>query len=57
MPVPGLGSINYEWLKASLAPKASNVRIVKVDNSGHFFLEEHPEITARELHRLLQRLR
>ena len=49
MPVLGLGSINYEWLKASLAPKASNVRIVKVDNSGHFFPEEQPEITAREL--------
>jgi pimeloyl-ACP methyl ester carboxylesterase len=39
----------YEWLKASLAPKASNVRIVKADNSGHFFPEEQPEVTAREL--------
>jgi pimeloyl-ACP methyl ester carboxylesterase len=25
------------------------VRIVKVDNSGHFFPEEQPEATAREL--------
>jgi len=49
MPVLGLASIDYEWLKASLAPKASNVRMVKVDNSGHFFPEEQPEVTAREL--------
>ncbi len=49
MPVLGLASIDYEWLKASLAPKASNVRMVKVDNSGHFFPEEPPEVTAREL--------
>ena len=47
--VLGLASINYEGLKASLAPKASNVRMVKVDNSGHFFPEEQPEVTAREL--------
>jgi pimeloyl-ACP methyl ester carboxylesterase len=49
MPVLGLASINYEGLKASLEPKASNVRMVKVDNSGHFFPEEQPEVTAREL--------
>ena len=49
MPVLGLASINYEGLKASLAPKASNVRMVKVENSGHFFPEEQPEVTAREL--------
>ena len=49
MPVLGLASINYERLKASLGPKASNVRMVKVDSSGHFFPEEQPEVTAREL--------
>jgi len=49
MPVLGLASTNYEGLKASLEPKASNVRMVKVDNSGHFFPEEQPEVTAREL--------
>jgi pimeloyl-ACP methyl ester carboxylesterase len=26
-----------------------DVRMVKVDNSGHFFPEEQPEVTAREL--------
>ncbi len=29
MPVLGLGSVGYEWLKASLAPKAKHARIVK----------------------------
>jgi hypothetical protein len=45
MPVLGLASINYEGLKASLEPKASNVRMVKVKNGGHFFPEEQPEAT------------
>jgi pimeloyl-ACP methyl ester carboxylesterase len=49
MPVLGLASINYEGLKASLEPKASDVRMVKVDNSGHFFPEEQPEATAKAL--------
>jgi pimeloyl-ACP methyl ester carboxylesterase len=49
MPVLGLGSVGYEWLKASLAPKAMHVRIVKIENSSHFFPEEQPVVTAKEL--------
>jgi pimeloyl-ACP methyl ester carboxylesterase len=49
MPVLGLGSVGYEWLKASLAPKATNARIVKIENSSHFFPEEQPVVTAIEL--------
>ena len=49
MPVLGLGSVGYEWLKASLAPKATHARIVKIENSSHFFPEEQPLVTAKAL--------
>jgi pimeloyl-ACP methyl ester carboxylesterase len=49
MPVLGLGSVGYGWLQASLAPKATHVRIVKIENSSHFFPEEQPVVTAKEL--------
>jgi pimeloyl-ACP methyl ester carboxylesterase len=51
MPVLGLAPINYEGLKAALGPKASNVRMVKVDHSGHFFPEENPESHCKRTHR------
>lgn len=49
MPVLGLGSVGYDWLKASLAPKATHATIVKIEDSSHFFPEEQPVVTAREL--------
>lgn len=49
MPVLGLGSVGYDWLRASLPTKAKNVRFVKIENSGHFFMAEQPERTADEL--------
>jgi pimeloyl-ACP methyl ester carboxylesterase len=49
MPVLGLGSTGYGWLEASLVPKCTNVRLVRIENSGHFVAEEQPKVTATEL--------
>ena len=49
MPVLGLGSTGYGWLKASLPPKAADFHLVKVENSGHFMAEEQPEFVAKAL--------
>ena len=47
MPVLGLASTGYDWLKASVTPKATNFRLVKVENSGHFIQEEQPEVMVK----------
>ncbi|MGA2685760.1 MAG: alpha/beta hydrolase [Verrucomicrobiota bacterium] len=49
MPVLGLGSTGYGWLKASVTPKATNFQLIKVENSGHFMQEEQPEFVAKTL--------
>ena len=46
MPVLGLGSTGYGWLKAAVTPKAANFRLVKIENSGHFMQEEQPEVVS-----------
>jgi pimeloyl-ACP methyl ester carboxylesterase len=45
----GLGSTGYDWLKASVTSKATNFRLVKIENSGHFMQEEQPEVVERLL--------
>ncbi|MBM7566237.1 alpha/beta fold hydrolase [Paenibacillus sacheonensis] len=47
MPVLGLASISYDLLNAFLPGRASNVKMVKLENVGHFFPEEDPEATIR----------
>jgi pimeloyl-ACP methyl ester carboxylesterase len=49
LPVLGLGSTGYDWLKASVTPAATNFKLVKVENSGHFMAEEQPEFVTRAL--------
>ncbi len=49
MPVLGLGSTGYGWLKVAVTPKATNFRIVKIENSGHFMQEEQPDVVAKLL--------
>lgn len=53
MPVLGLGGPGYEWLSYVLPKKASDVKIVKVDNSGHFVPEEQPVVAVEEIRRFL----
>ncbi|WP_163839167.1 hypothetical protein [Pseudoxanthomonas sacheonensis] len=49
MPVLGLGSVGYEWLRASLPSKAKNVQFAKIENSGQFFMAEQSARTTYEL--------
>lgn len=49
MPVLGLGGPGYEWLKATLEAKATNVRVLPVPGSGHFIAEEKPVEMTRML--------
>jgi pimeloyl-ACP methyl ester carboxylesterase len=49
MPVLGLGSTGYAWLQAAVTPRATNFRLVKIENSGHYIQEEQPEVTSRLL--------
>jgi len=49
MPVIGVGATGYGWLQASVTPKATHFRLVKVENSGHFPQEEQPKFVAKPL--------
>jgi hypothetical protein len=42
MPLLGLGAWGFSWLQAALPPVASNLRVVRVPDSGHWLI---PEIT------------
>ena len=49
MPVLALGGPGYGWLKMALAPKASNLRVIHIKDSGHFIPEEKPEVANEYL--------
>ncbi|HTD29518.1 MAG TPA: alpha/beta hydrolase [Xanthomonadaceae bacterium] len=49
MPVLGLGSTGYDWLKGAVTPKATHFTLVRIENSGHFMQEEQPEVVAKLL--------
>ena len=49
MPVLAIGSTGYTWLQAEVTPRASNLRLEKIENSGHFIQEEQPEAVTRLL--------
>ncbi|UPK67337.1 alpha/beta fold hydrolase [Chitinophaga filiformis] len=53
MPVLGIGGPGYDWLKYALPKKAADVKLVKVENSGHFLPEEQPDVTVREIEQFL----
>jgi pimeloyl-ACP methyl ester carboxylesterase len=46
MPVLGIGGPGYNWLNYVLPNKATDVKVVKVEGSGHFVAEEKPKATA-----------
>ncbi|MEH2011672.1 alpha/beta fold hydrolase [Nostoc sp.] len=50
MPVLGLGAEfqGYQFLRV-VEPKATNFRLVKIENSGHFILIEQPDVISRLL--------
>jgi pimeloyl-ACP methyl ester carboxylesterase len=46
----GLASTGYFWMKATVTPAvASDFKLVKVENSGHFIAEERPEFVTQQL--------
>lgn len=49
MPVLGLAGPGYEWLKATLANKATNAKVFRIEKSGHFVQEEQPEATSKAM--------
>lgn len=54
MPVLALAGPGFGWMQASLPPRVTNFKLVKVENSGHFLAEEQPHIVAEELIRFFQ---
>jgi pimeloyl-ACP methyl ester carboxylesterase len=42
MPVLALGGPGYGWLKATLEPTVANLKVLKMEGSGHFIAEEKP---------------
>ncbi|WP_219226218.1 alpha/beta fold hydrolase [Pedobacter antarcticus] len=46
MPVLGVGGSGFELLARELPPYATNLKVVKIEGSGHFILEEKPKETV-----------
>jgi hypothetical protein len=42
-----LGGPGYNRLKATLTPEVADLRVIKVEGSGHFIAEEKPEARAQ----------
>ena len=42
MPVLALGGPGYGWLSYVMPPKAADLKVVRIENSGHFIAEEVP---------------
>lgn len=49
MPVLGIGGPGYNWLKFTLPNKATDVRVLKIENSGHFIEEEQPDEVVKDM--------
>ena len=54
MPVLGLAGPGYGWLKDTLERHATDVRVIKIPNCGHFIAEEKPDETIRYLNEFLE---
>ncbi|WP_223817981.1 alpha/beta fold hydrolase [Mucilaginibacter rubeus] len=49
MPVLGIGGPGYDWLRFTLPNKTTDLKIEKIENSGHFIAEEQPETVIRDI--------
>ena len=45
MPVLAIGGPGYNWLKGTLESKVKNLKLIHMEDSGHFIAEERPEAT------------
>ncbi|MHC8322464.1 alpha/beta fold hydrolase [Pseudomonas sp. GB2N2] len=53
MPVLAIGGPGFNWLKGTLEPKVPNLKLVHMEDSGHFIAEEKPEETVKILKEFL----
>lgn len=54
MPVLALGGPGYGWLAAVMPAKASDLKVVRIANSGHFIAEEVPDELLNHLDAFLR---
>ena len=54
MPVLALGGPGFNWLAGVMPAKASDLKLVRVVNSGHFIAEEVPDELLNHLKQFLQ---
>ncbi len=46
IPVCAIGSTGYDVLQAALQHQTEDLKLIKIDGSGHFFLDEQPDLAA-----------
>ena len=49
VPLLALGASGYDGMKAALSAKVENLLLVRVENSGHFVVEEQPDFVTTQL--------
>jgi pimeloyl-ACP methyl ester carboxylesterase len=49
VPLLALGATGYDGMKSSLSAKVVNLHLVRVEDSGHFVVEEQPEFVTAQL--------
>jgi pimeloyl-ACP methyl ester carboxylesterase len=49
VPLLALGATGYDGMKSSLSAKVENLHLVRVEDSGHFVVEEQPEFVTTQL--------
>jgi pimeloyl-ACP methyl ester carboxylesterase len=54
MPVLALGGPGYGWLAYVMPPKATDLKVVRIENSGHFIAEEVPDVLLGHLDQFLK---
>jgi pimeloyl-ACP methyl ester carboxylesterase len=54
LPILGLGGPGYGWLADTLNRHATNVKTIKLDDSGHFIAEEQPQEMLNDIDEFLK---
>ena len=49
MPVLGLGGTGFRGLQTALTPRTDDLRMISIENTGHYLQEEQPRAVARRL--------
>jgi len=54
MPILAMGAPAYRWMSKVIPPKGTHVKVVNVEQSGHFIHEERPDFIAQSMIEFLQ---